>query len=242
MQMKTRTMTTPFDKPCAPLSGPVLWVLLTTATLAFSPLAHAVGLGNHQVRSALGQPLKVAIDVVSATKGGIATSCFNVLRDTSSSEGIPFVTQGSLTVEGKGKNTRLIFTASRPTNDPVVKFAIETTCGQRARREYTIMLDPQQTTDGKEIPLPLAPGASVPNAAPTSSSTTSTFAPQSIPMASTTSNKVPATTNITPAGIPKNTPSGSLTPANATEATFSDLPGSLTPTELESYEKSHSAK
>lgn len=223
--MQTRT-TIPFNKLCAPLSGPVLWGLLTAASLAFSPLAQAVGLGNYQVRSALGQPLKISVDIISSTKGAVSPSCFSVGRESSSNpDSIPFVTQGNVAIEGKGKSAHLVFTAARATNDPVVKLAIETACGQRSRREFTIMLDPQQSTDGKEIPLPLAPNT------PAADSATAVTAPAATPptMRFTPVQTPPAKSTLTAHPAP--------TKPSSTESTFTNLPGSLTSTELDNLEK-----
>ncbi|MES2207649.1 MAG: hypothetical protein V4525_12765 [Pseudomonadota bacterium] len=263
--MQKRT-TKPLDKICAPFRGSKLWFLLaTTATaLTFSPYANALGLGSYQVRSALGQPLKLAIDILATTKGSISASCFNVVKDTYTSiDGIPYVIQGSLSVEpkAKGKPARLIFVASRPTNDPILKINIESTCGQRARRELTVMLDPQLPTDGKNIPLPLAPSSTGSSTAAEAAAVlpaanvnsmnepgSNRYSKHTAPAPSNTKNtKKSAPIKAAPKTAPQPAAAAS-TPQSTTGATGTNgdataLPGSLTPSELEAYEKAiHSPK
>lgn len=216
----------------------ILWGLLV-ATAGLSPSVYAVGLGNHQVQSALGQPLKVAIDVVSSTKGAISASCFSVgtSKEIINGENIPVVTQGTLSVENKGKGkhrqTRLIFTSLRPVNDPVVRLAIETSCGQRARREFTLMLDPQSANDGKDIPLPLAPTSNAPKTTETSLESATPIVPAVVP--SNPTHKV-----VSPVAIgAAKTGTDTIVPRTAME----DIPtvdanaGKLSPEELARLEK-----
>ena len=250
--MQKRT-TKPLDKICAPFRGSKLWFLLasTATALTFAPYANALGLGSYQVRSALGQPLKLAIDILTTSKGSVSASCFNVVKDTfTSADGIPYVIQGSLSIEPKAKDkpARLLFVASRPTNDPVIKINIESTCGQRARRELTVMLDPQLPTDGKNIPLPLAPSASR-----NSISSATEEAVTALPAASVNSMHEPGSNRYSKDAKPapsntKNTkksapvkavpqPTATSTPPRSIGANGETSSGSLTPSELEAYEK-----
>ncbi|MEM7293746.1 MAG: hypothetical protein AAF420_10200, partial [Pseudomonadota bacterium] len=125
-----------------------LLAIITFSLASVSGNAHALGLGDIEMMSALNQPLDAEIELLSVregeTEGMIATLAS---QEAFLRAGIdrPFVlTQLRFSVEKRGDGTPYIsVTSKKPVVEPFLNFLIEVDWPRgRLVREYTVLLDP----------------------------------------------------------------------------------------------------
>ncbi len=116
--------------------------LLALALL--SPLAplHAAGLGGYEVQSALGQPLRMVVQITTRADEVVEPGCFRLNPYTVASDGLPQLTGAQVTLEKRGNQQRLIVTSARAILDPIVRVSIDVGCDTTLRRDLTLLLDP----------------------------------------------------------------------------------------------------
>ncbi len=100
--------------------------------------AFAAALGEIASLSALGERFRAEIRLVA--DGAIQADCFRVVAPADSSDGIPALAGGRVSITGKGAGARLIVRADRTVEDPILRLAVENVCDTRLRREYTLMM------------------------------------------------------------------------------------------------------
>jgi pilus assembly protein FimV len=134
-----------------------LQVAVCGLLFAFSPALHALGLGDAHVRSFLGQPLDVRIDLIShsqeeldAVTAGLANAAdFRIVGLDRAALSVPLQFQ----VHADLADPHLRATSSLPVNDPVVQFVVAVSFpGGRMLREYMLFLDPP--TFPAAVPMP----------------------------------------------------------------------------------------
>src|SRR3972149_1681391 len=117
------------------------------AALAFSllfplPFAHAVGLGEYEVQSALGRPLRLVVQVTARADETVEAGCFRIHPFSVASDGLPQLTGAQLALDRRANSQRLIVTSARPILDPIVRLSIDVGCDTTLRRDLTLLLDP----------------------------------------------------------------------------------------------------
>lgn len=100
--------------------------------------AAALGLGELDVRSHLGQPLHATIDLLGATAETRA-ECFSL---GASAGHIAPPLHASLSVERAAARTLLHVRTRQSINDPVAQFVLTADCEARLQRDYVVLLDP----------------------------------------------------------------------------------------------------
>lgn len=155
--------------------------IFAAALLAMPLLAHAVGLGNLRVLSALGQPLNAEIQIVSERPGEMDSVTARLAsQDAFRAAGIDFnpVLLGmQIKVEHRNASKPVLkLTTKQPVNDPFLDILVELQWSSgRLVREYTFLLDPPTYKMPKETavepsaapmakPAPAAAAAPVPAA------------------------------------------------------------------------------
>ena len=114
-----------------------------TALAAFALGAHtnvyALGLGNINVKSHLGQPLRATIKIQGASelKG---EACFRVINDSSVEN--PIVNAIFKLSKIVGDTATLTVTTRQIINDPIANLVVLAECDANIRREYVLLLDP----------------------------------------------------------------------------------------------------
>lgn len=143
--------------------------LLAVASLAFSPAAWSLGLGDAQVDSYLNQPLKARIDLVSQESDDLASVTAKLASADdyeligASLADIPVPVR--FTIEDIDGDAYLVATSKLPINDPIVRLIVEVNWSSgRMLREYTLFLDPPALAD-QAAPLPRIDQRSKPPAA-----------------------------------------------------------------------------
>ena len=101
--------------------------------------AYALGLGNINVKSHLGQPLRASIKIQGASelKG---EACFSVLNDSSVEN--PIANANFKLSKIVGDTATLTVTTQQIINDPITNLVVIANCDVNIRREYVLLLDP----------------------------------------------------------------------------------------------------
>ena len=103
---------------------------------------HAVTLGGYEVQSALGQPLRIVIQVAARPDEELDANCFRINPFSVAGDGLPQLTAAQTRLERRATDQRLIITSARAITDPIVRVAIDVGCDTTLRREITLLLDP----------------------------------------------------------------------------------------------------
>jgi pilus assembly protein FimV len=142
--------------------------LVAVASLLPSSLAFAAGLGQISVLSALGQPLRAEIEIVSLQRGeGDSLAARLASGETfrqSSVELNPALLSVKFAVERRsGGQYVMTLTSTQPMNEPFIDMLVELNWPNgRLVREYTFLLDPPEYAGPpKSLPVSAIQGAQV---------------------------------------------------------------------------------
>ncbi|HEX5338441.1 MAG TPA: FimV/HubP family polar landmark protein [Gallionella sp.] len=121
--------------------------LVGVAALTLSAQVYAVGMGGINVVSALGQPLKADIDLVSVSKAEKASLVARLAStDIYKGAGLdyPYGNKFKFQIESRPNgDIYLKVSSAQPVNDPFVSLMVELTWSSgKLLREYTFLLDP----------------------------------------------------------------------------------------------------
>jgi hypothetical protein len=97
-----------------------------------------MGLGGLHVRSHLGQPLNLEVDVLANGEEAVDAGCFSV---AGGEEGLPTISDSKLEIERKGGATRLRIRTLAPVSEPILSVRVEARCPVKVQREYAVLLD-----------------------------------------------------------------------------------------------------
>ena len=121
---------------------------LTILTLGAQNQALALGLGNIDVKSHLGQPLRATIKLQGANEIKNA-SCFRVL-DTSGAENQ--LTHANFKLSNIDNDVAILtVTTDQVMNDPIVNLSVMTDCDINIQRDYVVLLDPPLTSEEASV-------------------------------------------------------------------------------------------
>ncbi|HEX6633166.1 MAG TPA: hypothetical protein VF038_04310 [Usitatibacter sp.] len=130
---------------------------LCAACLALAAgAAHAVALGEIEVRSHLGEPLDARIPVSGADAAHLEDDCFAIVR--LAAPGTAAAERGAAKLERVNGATWVRVRSSVPMREPAMMLAIRASCpGTRGMvlREYGVLLDPPRTAEAP-VPAPVA--------------------------------------------------------------------------------------
>lgn len=175
--------------------------LLASSLLLLSPaLADAAGLGKLSVLSALGQPLKVEIDVVALQKGELESLNARVASpEVFRKAGVEYgavIPQIRAAIEPRNGGAVITLRSQQPIDEPFVDVLIELDSQSgNLVRQYTFLLDPVDyqgpqpivsapVTVAQPAPEQAAPAATpIPGATSSASAPTVEAAPQTAPQA-----------------------------------------------------------
>jgi hypothetical protein len=119
---------------------------ISLIALGFQSSSYALGLGDIDVKSSLGQPLKATVNVLGA--GDLKdTSCLR-LGPNSDLSFVNFIL-GPLS----GDIAKLTVTSNKMINDPIVNLSIIAGCDSSIRRDYVLLLDPPLSTQAVIAPV-----------------------------------------------------------------------------------------
>jgi len=133
------------------------------ALLLVSQAALALGLGELQTPSRLGDRLKV--EIALSLQGGerIDPGCIR-LKKPLANDGLPWLRQGAHGIR-RGPPAVLTIRADAPVFDPIIQIGVHIGCGYEIQRDYIVFLSPQPAEPElpvvrrEEVAAPLAPRA-----------------------------------------------------------------------------------
>jgi pilus assembly protein FimV len=126
--------------------------LLAVATLAVSPSAWSLGLGDATVESYLNQPLRARIDLISQESDDLSSisaklasaADYELIGASLEDVSVPI----RFSVENIDGDAYLLASSQVPLNSPVVRLIVEVNWASgRMLREYTLFLDPPMVSD-----------------------------------------------------------------------------------------------
>jgi len=125
--------------------GPIFlrrWIfdLLCIPILLMSGIAHALGLGDAEVRSALGRPLRLLIPVIASSPDEIG--CVQV---SPRSDELPAPENLRSRVISTRRGNLLEITTLQSVSDPAIGLRVSAGCAAVITRDYVVFLDPPQT-------------------------------------------------------------------------------------------------
>ena len=126
----------------APRWAAALAIVATTPALA-------IGLGELEVTSSLGEILDASVAIAPREGESVASECFALGRGRAGA--IPYVTRATLALEGESGSRRLRIRSAVPLNEPAVTLRVNAACtrdGARVTRDYIVLLDPRPATAG----------------------------------------------------------------------------------------------
>ena len=111
------------------------------ATTMLAGGAHALTVGDIQVKSGLGQRLDASIPVTLAKGEDLSQGCVR-LEDSPNTKfkDVPAVRDYTMTIDRNGKDVRIRITTATPLEEPVVRVSLLIRCGAKVStsREYLI--------------------------------------------------------------------------------------------------------
>ncbi|MEM9404069.1 MAG: hypothetical protein AAGA44_16490 [Pseudomonadota bacterium] len=111
--------------------------------------AMALQLGEIDVQSGLGQPLRASIAFALSPNERLDDYCI-FLRPNNVAAGLPAISQARLSVSG----SRIVIEGQTPLKEPMISLGLAVNCPYTANlaRSYTIMLDPVAVTPQNAVP------------------------------------------------------------------------------------------
>lgn len=124
-------------------------------------------MGDINVHSQLGRPLRASVPLLGATASTTA-DCFSL---GASADSFTPPLHATLSIERTGDQTRLLIRTRSALNDPIVQFVLISECEVHLQREYVVLLDPPVATasvvdDAASAPSVQTQASPVPAAAP----------------------------------------------------------------------------
>ncbi|MBC7513755.1 MAG: hypothetical protein H7234_04880 [Herminiimonas sp.] len=109
-----------------------------TGLLACVP-AHAIGLGELQVQSGLGQGLRATIGVLGSDPAARPASCYTARLSTADGA---FIVSPRIALVGVAGGSKLVLATSVALSEPALSLLVEVACGDAVRKEFMLLLDP----------------------------------------------------------------------------------------------------
>jgi len=134
--------------------------LLAVASLAFSPAAWSLGLGDVTVESYLNQPLQARIDLISSASDDMSSvtaklasaADYELIGASLADLSVPI----RFAVEQEGGDAYIVASSDVPVNSPILRLIVEVNWANgRMLREYTLFLDPPLVPEAAPTAAPL---------------------------------------------------------------------------------------
>lgn len=125
---------------------PTLTLSVIASLLLVLPVtASAIGLGEIQVDSALGKPLRASVSIIATTDELPDIACFRLLRKSSPADNeVPRLGQARLSISTIHGKHWLSITTDKPVNEPILSIPLHVGCNEDFTKEFTLLLDPPE--------------------------------------------------------------------------------------------------
>lgn len=126
--------------------------------------AHAVGLGQLNIQSWLGHPLRATIPLLGSDHDSIAANCLKARLETADGS---FLGAAQVTLARQGQATSVVLATRQAINEPAIGVTVTVDCGTVVNRNYQVLLDPPVIGPAQaEIPKEIPPSFAAPSAKP----------------------------------------------------------------------------
>lgn len=130
--------------------------LLAGFTLATSPAADAVVLGEVVSVSAIGQPVRIEIRNLDGRVDD-AGECLRVTTATDNDSGLPNVGHARISAVGSGPTAHIVVSSPMRLHEPAAQLTIENVCNANLRKQYTLLLAYPESSTAEVSPPVSAP-------------------------------------------------------------------------------------
>jgi len=137
--------------------NPRLFRLSALSAALFSSYASAIGFGEINLLSRIGEPLRAEVPVMANASEQIETACFTLA--TLRGSDLPVVSAARIRVARNGPNYRLYITGTKPIAEPIFIIGLRANCGVDLQRDYVLMPPPPLMLAETDLPS-AAPAAS----------------------------------------------------------------------------------
>ena len=103
--------------------------------------AHALGLGELRLKSALGQTLRADLALIGADSADVDASCMRAKIETTDGT---LITPAQVSIRQSGLQKILSITTRISLNEPALKIVVNASCDIQLHREFLVLLDPPQ--------------------------------------------------------------------------------------------------
>lgn len=148
--------------------------LFAAAWVSVVAPAHAISLGDLEVRSALGDVLDARVPLVLEPGEVVDATCFALTP--APEPGVPVLTAGRLTVERVGGQSMLRIRSSKGVFEPALRLRVRAACPGPSGvvlREYSLLLEPRRN-DAVKVNVPAISAVNTPVAAANSAGSATT--------------------------------------------------------------------
>jgi len=122
------------------LNRTVFRTCLLLSLLAMPLAAAAIGLGELRGQPALGERLRLEIDILGVDQRPIDASCFRLIRPTGAGD-LPWLQQASFSVRS-GRLAVLEIRSATALRDPILQIGVQLGCGYEISRQYMLLATP----------------------------------------------------------------------------------------------------
>lgn len=116
------------------------WIVLVVLAV-WGVAGHAIGLGQLQVQSWLGSPLRVAILLVGTET--LTSACVKARIESPDGN---LIASPKVNLTREKQSTSIVLRSDQPINEPVVAVSVTLTCETPVHRDYQVLLDPPVLT------------------------------------------------------------------------------------------------
>ena len=149
-----------------PLNHLVFRFSLPLVLLSLSGGAVAMGLGELRGQPALGDRLRLEIDLLGADKHNLDPACFRLIQPSSTGD-LPWLKKASMSIR-QAVPPVLEIRSEIPLREPILQLAVQMTCGVEVSREYMLLASPfkdvalperiqRPVSEALGVPVPVAP-------------------------------------------------------------------------------------
>lgn len=132
---------------------PVKLLLSSAIFAATLNTSWALSVGNIQIKSRLGEPLRATVAVTLDTREGLSTDCIRTINSTEGDDSLPIVLGVSTSLENTKEGAIISLATAQSVEEPAARLLIEIGCASPVRREFVLLLDPPV---GPSLTAPIA--------------------------------------------------------------------------------------
>jgi len=134
---------------------------IALALSGIAPSAQALGIGNLNLRSHLGEPLRAIVPVRLEGGETLDRSCVRVLAQ-GADDGVPNVPGVVVGVERTVSGATVLVLSTRAAiNEPIARVTLDVGCDGAITRDFVMLIDPPTAAPVAEMPAPSVPASAV---------------------------------------------------------------------------------